>query len=234
MSKGKSSPKPAPVPETPKPQNEYYYQDGVLNSSRVYDAAKGGYLTNSYSSPEEKAITDKSTAFINNLVGTLPDKFNMSQDQIDEYRNAYADPQKRALEQSYNKALGAANTNANAGGMRNSVGFQGYLANQLEKNKAQGLADIESNAKLMEYDLPNKVLAPYTNAFNLVNAALQGQQANTVSSLEPAFQGSQAGNNFALSNYGNQIAQMQAYNQQLQNNQQNSFTNRLISKYLPF
>jgi hypothetical protein len=219
MSKSPSTPKPAEVPKAPSPQNEYYYNDGVLASSRVYNKVQNAYSTNTYSTPDEKAIMDQSNAFIKNLVTTLPQNFNLSPESLNAYGENYAAPQRRALEDSYNQAKGAANTNAMAGGMRNSVGFNGYLANQLEKNKAQGLADIEANKEMMKYDLPNKVLQPYTNAFNLFNAALNGQQANQSNDLNAALQGSNASNSFALSNYGNQLSAMQAYNQQLQNNQ---------------
>ena len=216
MSKSKN-PAPPAAPETPKPQSEYFYDDGNLRSQRVWDGGRNAYTTKTFSTPDEKNIQDKATGFISGLVDKVPTAFNMSPEQISGYREAYADPQRRALNDSYNQAQGQANLAGSASGMRNSVGFAKYQADQLEKNRAQGLADIESNAKLMEFELPRMALAPYGDAFNLVNAALSGEQARSMSSLEPSFQGSQATSNFLLnaanSNYANQLNQYQLNNQ---------------------
>lgn len=210
MSKKKSEPK---APEAPKPQNEYYYDNGTLQSRRVYSKGLGGYRTDTYSTPDELAIENQSTEFIRDLVGKIPSAFNMSPEALDQQVAAYTDPQKRALANSYNQAAGQAGMAANTSGMRNSVGFNNYLANQLEKNKAQGLADIEAGGQQMRYQLPSMALAPFADAFNLYNAALQGQQADTRSDLEPSFQGSQAASNFMLQNYNNLLNQQQLNNQ---------------------
>lgn len=217
MSKKKSSTPAAPTP--PKPQNEYYYENGALRSSRIYDKSQKGYINRSFSTPEEQAIENKATGYISDLVNKLPGAVNLSPEAIAQYRDAYANPQINALNDSYNQASGQALSAANARGMRNSVGFGKFTANELEKNRAQGLADIQANAKMMEYDLPNKLLMPYANQFNLINAALQGQQANVAQDLEPSFQGSQATNNFQLQNFANMMAQYNANNQR---NQQQS------------
>lgn len=217
MSKKKNRASKVRTPATPTPTSEQYFQDGNLQSERIYDPKTKMYRTESFSDPTEKAIQDSSSQFISGLMGQLPDKFNMSDEQKQGYVDAYTEPQKRALNESYDKALTSANTNAMAGGMRNSVGFNNFLANELEKNKAQGLADIEGQGKLMGNDLVNQELSPFMNAFNLANSALTGQQANTMQTLNPAFQGSQASNSFNLSNYQNQMAN---YNAQMQQNQQ--------------
>lgn len=223
MSKSnKSSSKP---PEPPKPQNEYFYDDGFLRSSRVMDKGKGGYVTNSYSTAAEKAISDQGTQYIADLLPRAQQAFNMSPEQIGEYREAYAAPQRRALDDSYNKALGQARGLASASGVRNSVGFNDYLANQIEKNRAQGMADIEGNAKLMEYEIPRMALAPFMDAFNLYSGAQGNQNQQQMNAIQPAFQGSQAANNFALSNYNNQLAYHQMQNQ---NNGGGSFFSRLL------
>lgn len=212
MSKGgKKSSSKAPAP--PKPQNEYFYDDDMLRSSRVYDPAQNGYVTKSYKTGAEKAIESQGSQFIADLIPQAQKAFNMTPEGIAEYRNAFAAPQQRALTESYNKALGGATSAANAQGMQNSVGFNRYLANELERNKAQGMADIEANAKLMEYQLPSMALQPYMDAFNLYNAGVSGEQARTMNQLQPAFTGSQAASNFALQNYNNQLAYHQMRNQ---------------------
>lgn len=205
-----------PEPKAPDPTNENYYENGVLKSSRIYDAGTKTYNSNAYSTPQEQAIENQATDYMGQLVNEIPDAVNLSPEAMQQYRDAYAEPQINALTDSYNQAKGQATMAASGRGMRNSVGFNKYLANNIEKNKAQGLADIESNAYLQGLDLPNKMLMPYANQFNLYNAATQGQQANMAQNFEPAFQGSQAGSNFALQNYNNQMNQWKA-NQQNQN-----------------
>lgn len=201
------------APQTPSPQNEFFYSGNNLRSQRVYDPNRGGYVSTTFSTPQEQAIENQATGFISDLITRMPQDFNMSPERIDRYREDFAAPQRRALTDAYNDALGQANTTATSRGMRNSVGFNDYLASSLEKNRAQGLADIEANARLMEYELPRRALAPYADAFNLVNAALSGEQGRQFQSMEPAFQGSQAANNFMLSNYQNQMSRWQTQNQ---------------------
>jgi hypothetical protein len=203
----------ADLTKPPSPQNEYFYENNALKSQRVYDPAQNGYVTKSFSTPTEQNIENQATDYIGGLVNKLPNAVNLSPESIAQYRDAYANPQINALNDSYNQAKGQATQAATSRGLQNSVGFGNYTANQLEKNRAQGLADIQANAKLQEYDLPNKILSPYVNQFNLYNAALSGQQANMAQNLEPAFQGSQAGQNALSQNYQNQLAY---YNQKQQ------------------
>lgn len=217
MSKGnKSKSSAAAPPAPPPPQNEYFYENDKLRSQRVFDPAQNGYVSKSFSTPTEQGIENQATDYIGSLVGKLPQELNLSPEKIAEYRNAYVNPQVNALNESYNQAKGQATQAAVSSGLQNSVGFGNYTANRLERNRAQGLADIQANAKMMEYDLPNKILSPYVNQFNLYNAALSGQQAQMSQDLEPAFQGSQAGNNAAQQNYQNQLAYYQAKQQQPQ------------------
>lgn len=217
------------VPKTPAQQNEYYYDNGFLRSQRVYDKAKRGYVDQTFSNPTEQGIMNQSTDYIANLVKNMPDVTDPS--QISAYKEAYAAPQRRALEDSYNKASGQANMAGARSGMRNSVGFADYTANQLEKNKAQGLADIASNAELMGYQLPSLMLEPYGNAFNIANAALNGEQSQMMAGLEPSFQGSQSANQFALANYQNQLNNWQAQNQARQKSGGGGFMSRLFGGF---
>ena len=234
MSKKSNESKTPAAPATPTPQSEFFLQDGVVKSQRVYDKnnplGKNAYTTQTFSTPDEQAIENKATGFISNLVDQVPNVFSMDPGQIAAQREAYAAPQRRALTDSYNEARGSLENAAAGAGMRNSIGFNRYLADRIEKNKAQGLADIEDNATQYQYNLPRMALAPYTDAFNLVNAALSGQQANTMNNVQPAFAGSQAASNFGLSNYGNQVQQYQLNNQRPQQ-QSGGFFSRLFGGF---
>lgn len=209
MSKNKGSSDRSKPPPAPQPENEFYYVDGNLESSRTKGTTpdgQSGWMTNVYRTPQEKSIESQSLQFISDLVPQAAEAFNMSPEGIQQYKDAYTQPQVRALNEGYNQALGAATNAASSSGTRNSVGFEKYRANEIERNRAQGLADIEANAKMMEYQLPAMRLAPFVDAFNLYNAALSGEQANQMSTAGVAQQGSQMANNFALQNYGNQLS----------------------------
>jgi len=210
MSKGNSGNSSGQAPASAKPQNEYNYENGFLRSQRVYDPKMKGYVDNSFSKPNEQGIENQATDYMGTLVNQLPNAVNLSPEAIQGYKDAYTQPQIAALNDSYNQATGQAQSAASARGLTNSVGFGNYTANQLEKNRAQGLADIQANAQMMAYDLPNKILSPYVNQFNLYNAALQGQQASMAQDMDPSFQGSQAGTNAALELQKQALARWQA------------------------
>lgn len=215
MSKPKP-PAPPPQPKAPSPQNEYYYQGSNLTSQRIYDPSKKGYVTTSFEDPNQQAIQKQSTAAINDLITKSQSAANPSPEAIAQYGDAYAAPQIAALNTSYNQAKGSTDMAAHGSGMANSVGFSNYMANQIEKNRAQGLADIQSNKYQQELDLPNKMLMPYANQLNMLNSAISGTQSSVAQNLEPAFQGSQAGSNAANQSFQNQANSLnQGYQNQL-------------------
>ena len=95
--------------------------------------------------------------------------------------------------------------NASTSGTRGSVGFNRYLANEIERNRAQGLADIENNAVTQGYNLPRLQLAGLSDAFNLFNAAKEGEQATSANSLNSVMQGNTLSNNTLSNIYQNQL-----------------------------
>jgi len=212
----KQSSSSAAPPAPPPPQNEYFYENDFLRSQRVHDPAQNAYVTKSFSNPDEQAIEKKATGYISDMVNNFDQNMKLTPERIAEYGNAYALPQINALNESYNRAKGQADMAATSQGVRNSVGFGNYTGNVLERGRAQGLAEIAANRKMMELDLPNKMLMPYANQFNLINAALSGEQASMAQDREPAFQGSQAAQNAAQQNYQNQMAYWQARQPQQQ------------------
>lgn len=210
--KGGSSNSNSSPPKPPESTNEYYYVDGTLQSSRT-KVGKNHWATNVYRTPEEQAIENQSLKFISDLVPQAQQAFDVSPEGIQAYKDAYTQPQIRALNQSYDQALGAATNSASSAGLRNSVGFENYRANQLDKNRAEGLADIAANAELMGYELPRQRLAPFADAFNLYNAALSGEQANQMATANPVMQGQSQSNAFNLGNYANMMNFYNAQNQ---------------------
>jgi len=200
-------------PKSPKPTHEWYYENGRLRSSRTFSKARNGYFNRVFNTPVERQIQEDATNYMGKLMKDLPSAINPSPEKIDEYGDAYEAPQIAALDNSYNRARGQLEMAGADAGMKNSVGFQKYGIGEIEKNRAQGLADIAANRKMVELDLPNQLLTPYLNQFNLFNAAMQGQQANLAQDLEPSFQGSQAGTNALNQQFQNQMARWQAQQQ---------------------
>lgn len=192
-------------PSAPTPQNEYAYNNGVLASSRVYDPTKNGYVDNTYLTPAQQQLQTSSTNGLNNVLSQTGQVANMSPDALQKGVDAYTAPQYAALDRAYNQALGQSQNDAASNGMSNSVGFNKYLGDVLDRNKAQGYADIAASGEQMRYQLPNMALQPLANAANIYNGAMNGTQAIQSANLAPSFSGSQAASDFASNNYQNQL-----------------------------
>lgn len=215
MSKGNSpaSVTPAPTPTPPTPTSSTYYQNGVEQASSLYDKNTNTYTNNSYTTPQQQNIQNTANNDLSNLVNGVSSAVNLSPDSIQKYENAYAEPQINAANLSYNQAKGQAQQQASSQGLSNSVGFGQYTANQLDKNQAQTLADIQANAYTQGLNLPNQMLAPYISEANLYSGLSSGQQAQMASTLQPAQQGVQAGNTANNTTFAQQLQAAQYQNQ---------------------
>lgn len=221
------------MPEPPQPQNDYVYQNGAMLSSRIYDPSIGGYKTNLYSNAQDQEIENLSRVGLTNALNAAR---NMKWDSqsLQPYVQSFVDPQKRALNESYNQAVGGLTNSASAAGMQDGVGFQNYKVNQIERNRAQGLADIEAAGKQYELNLPSQLMAPYLNQANLFSSALGNQQAFNSSNMEAAMQGANSSNQFFLNRYGNDLNRQQIqFQQQMASRQQRrpSFFGKLLGGF---
>lgn len=232
MSKNKGGGSKAPAPPAPPVQeNEYFYVGDQLQSQRTKGTGpdgQAGWVTRVNQTPEERAIEQQSTQFISDLIPQAQKAFDMSPEGQAKLRSSYVDPQMRALNSSYNDALGAATNAASSSGMRNSIGFLNYKMGKLDRQKAEGAADIEANAELMMPELQRGRLAPFADAFNLYNAALSGEQANQMSNVNPAMQGQAQSNAFNMGNYANQLNFYNTKYQQQQGGRNGNFLGWLV------
>lgn len=234
MSSGrKSNSNKSTIPAPPTPTSEWYQENGVLKSQRVYDDKKKGYVSDVFMTPQEQALEKNATQFLGDTVTGAQQAFTKWTDPAQQQQalQAYMDPQKRALNDSFNQSMGQFNTAASAGGMRGSVGAANYATKQLEAERARGLSDIEQSGQMMQFQLPGMALSPYMDAMNLFNSAYTGQNQAQAQNLEPSFQGSQAASNFNLQNYNNQLAYAQLKNQQNQPSGGGGFLSRLFGGF---
>ncbi len=221
----KKTPKLPEVNQNEQLVGEYMVRDGKRLASRVWDPQLNAYTSQINTSPWEQQTRNLSEQGIANIAGRIGQINDPA--RIQSYVNAYKAPQVQALNDSYDQARGNLVNNATAMGMSNSAGFGGFLANQIEKNRAQGMADIENNAKLFELDAPNKMLAPEMNLYNLYNSALTGANANALDFYEPALQGSTSATSSRMN--AAQLAQSRAMNQaQLKQSSGGGFFSRLL------
>jgi len=90
---------------------------------------------------------------------------------FNDYVNALYEPTKQNLTDTYYSNLGSAINKANASGTLNSLGFQNYRSNQLDKNYANALSNAYNSAQLSANDYINNLKTQdFQNQFN--NAAM--------------------------------------------------------------
>lgn len=96
---------------------------------------------------------------------------------INKYSADLFDPANRELTDTYNLQLGKSATAANNAGVMNSIGFQDYKQNSLDKNLAEGRADLQSQARLQAIETVNTLLnQDYENKVGRANLILGENQ----------------------------------------------------------
>lgn len=86
------------------------------------------------------------------------------------YVNAVYNPAEKVLTQTYNRQLGQSAGSANALGTLDSLGFQNYRTNQLDKNYSSQKSDLYNQAQLSAQDYVNNLLnQDFQNRYNNSN-----------------------------------------------------------------
>lgn len=87
-----------------------------------------------------------------------------------DYVNAVYSPAEKNLTTTYNKMLGQNVNDASTMGTLDSIGFQNYRTNQLDKNYASQKADLYNQAQLSAQDYLNNLLnQDFQNRYNNAN-----------------------------------------------------------------
>lgn len=179
------------------PASEYFYTGNTLTSQRVFDPATRSYTSRLLLTPQEQQMQDAARAGLNQVLEQAQ-QINVTPEQMDTYKQQLMTPQINALDREYGNLRRDAIGQANASGMLNSVGFERFRANELDRNKAEQLANIEANAETGKYQLPMLQMQPLAQMANFYGGILGNQQQANIANIDPAMQGSNATNKFFL------------------------------------
>jgi len=183
------------------PTSERTYINGKEVSSRLYNDSNRTYTDNIYLDPlEERALNSGKQQFAD-LLDQIRPNVAVNEQERQKFQDSLYQPQASRLKDEYFKTLGDAQGAANASGVMDSVGFENFRANQLDKNLMQGLSDLQNQSYLQSYDLPNLKLQPLISALSVFDTSINSPTQRALSLLDPSFQGSQAGSNNALQRF---------------------------------
>jgi hypothetical protein len=154
------------------------YQNGVLKASQTFDGNNA--YNNTYLSPYEQQAQGLAQQGLFNSVQGL-NNTGLTPDSIEQRLNTYKQPQITALNESMDNAYGRAAGGAAGNGMQDSAGFQGFVQNQIERNRGIGLAGINADAEQMRYQLPAMAQVPYSQAAGFYGGILSGGNSQSQS-----------------------------------------------------
>ena len=129
--------------------------------------------------PETKAYTAPPPGTIPDtpILGLYGEPVQNTPEMMNKYTRDLADPARRTLKETYDLQLGRGANSANTNGTINSIGFQDFKQNSLDKDLAEGNADIESTARLQAIETINGILTQdFENKYNRANQVLGENQ----------------------------------------------------------
>lgn len=183
------------------PMSEFTSINGRRVSDRQYNSGSNSYFDNIYLDPLETNILETGKQSFSNLLNKVPGAVATTDAERKTFADALYNPQRDNLVNEYKNTLGEAVNAGNAAGTLNSIGFENYRANQLDKNLMEGLSQIRNQAEIQSYDLPNLKLDPIIRALSVYDTSINSPTQRGLQLLDPSFQGSQAANNFALQRF---------------------------------
>ena len=186
--------------KAPRALNESTLINGRQVSSRKYTPYQGWKSSIDLPDYEQRSLVGAGRS-IQQLYPQIQNALALNPNEQNRFTESLYQPQRQKLMDEYRNVLGETVGNANSSGMLDSIGFQNYRTNQLDKNLTQGLSDLYNQSYLQSFNLPQLKLAPMEQALNMYKG-IQGDITNrAMQTLEPSFQGSQAGTNWASTRY---------------------------------
>lgn len=90
-----------------------------------------------------------------------------NKNSFDDYVNAMYNPIEKNLTNTYKNQIGGSASSANSMGTLDSLGFQNYRTNQLDKNYASAKSDAYNQSQLSAQDYLNNIMTQdFQNQFN--------------------------------------------------------------------
>lgn len=222
------SEKPAPpAPVQQAPANEYYYQGANQVGSRVWSPAANAFETRVTQTPEQQQVMDISQSMLGQIAEAAAPYVNMDEAARQDLANRYAAPAVSAINSTYDKLQGGAESQAASSGIQNSFGYARFLADEIAKNKAQDLSDVTTQAY---FAAPDVFLSPLLTGANLYNSLLTGEQAAMGNLNAQLLSGSQLGEQQLQGMRGAQSIQAQLDGQR-NASRKKSFFNKLLSPF---
>lgn len=196
---------PPPPPAPPPPASEYFYEGDQLTGARIYNPVANTFETRNYLDPDQQALQGKAQAGLSQSIDDISQLINdpsAFQGRLDEF----AAPQLRALQGTYDDAMANATAEAVASGMGNSVGFDDYRANELDRKLALDRADIMSGAQ-------QQLLGQLSGLAGMQGDVLSGERSFSSAMMPMLLQGGATGGNQLSQNYNLRLQQAQLANQ---------------------
>lgn len=226
MSKKKSSSS-AKKPATPQfSGSKIYYGDNLVG-----ETLKQGndIITRYFPDPAEMERQKIADARINQLLPTLGQTAPELAAQYDQASNDWRNQQTDKFTQEYNKTMRGLreDTGRRFGTLKSSTYFD--RMEDVTKNVWNpGILDINRNASIMRQDLSDQDQARKLRELSALGGTLSAGDQEFLGKLQPAYQGSQMGNNYNNNLYNAQMQQYQLGLQQQAQQPKGGFMSNLL------
>lgn len=159
-----------------------------------------GYSTKVSFSPDQQRTWDTSNKGIADLLSGVSGIVSTDPAKREAYRDQLYQPLADEIKTNFGTARDRAYSRfASIGGL-NSLGFNRYNNNMIDKNENKALSQAFNSSDLQSYSLPSLLLSPIQQALGLYSGA-QGQLYNqAMGAVTPAMQGQQASNQYNVDN----------------------------------
>lgn len=201
------------VPKAPDPQNYYFYNDGELSGQQLYDKSKQAYISETFSSPFEKAQEAAYQDIFNKVYPQLQATPEARQQQIDAYGDSVYQQMLQPLTEARDQALLAGRENMNASGFLNSTSMIDYNNQKVGETYNKGLNDAMMQSITARENLQNNEQNRLLQLLGMSSGGLQNDFNNNLALGQFGLQGATTANNVQNQNYQNRLAQLQMQTQ---------------------
>jgi len=202
------------------------YGDTVV-SKTYQDPTSGAIVTQYIPDPAEEASKQQAQLKINEVMSTLGTTGSELSNQFDQTKQAFINSASQSFKDQYDPALRSLQEDiASRFGTLSSSQFISGL-NDLEKNRANALAEIASTGESVKADLVNQDEARKLNEITTLGGVLSADQSNFLNTAKTSISASDALNDFLN---GQWMQQLRAYTSDLTSKRQ--MISSIVGSYL--